>query len=203
MRKDGEGWEVAIHGVLVDRLLALAAMLAIVVLGWPLLSPLLDAQARLAVGALLASSAAGLALLTLADQLRLERLWRGLERVTRVAASCRAVCLSREAPKSLLVAVAVHVALSYVVWLLANGLGLHLPLLTVLVLVPLVLMISMIPVSVAGWGVREGAMVVAFGLLGVPPARAFALSVLFGTLLLVAGFPGGVLWLRGGSRTGR
>ncbi len=63
-------------------------------------------------------------------------------------------------------------------------------------LIPLVMVASAIPISVAGWGVREGAMVAALGLVGVGEAQAFAISLLLGLMLIVAGLPGGLLWLR-------
>jgi hypothetical protein len=65
------------------------------------------------------------------------------------------------------------------------------------VLVPLVVLVSMLPVSVAGWGVREGAMVVALGAVGVDRATALTTSVLFGLALAATGIPGGLLWLYG------
>ena len=64
-----------------------------------------------------------------------------------------------------------------------------------LVIVPPVLLLSVVPISLAGWGVREGAMVVAFGFVDIPIADAFALSVTMGLSLLLAGLPGGVIWL--------
>jgi hypothetical protein len=56
----------------------------------------------------------------------------------------------------------------------------------------------MVPISVAGWGIREGAMIVAFGFVGVPEADALVVSILFGLTLIAAGAPGGVLWLSEG-----
>jgi glycosyltransferase 2 family protein len=58
-----------------------------------------------------------------------------------------------------------------------------------------VLEIAMLPISIAGWGVREGAAVVAFGTLGIPAVMAFGASVLFALLTLVLGLSGGVSWL--------
>jgi uncharacterized membrane protein YbhN (UPF0104 family) len=58
------------------------------------------------------------------------------------------------------------------------------------------MMVTLIPISIAGWGVRESAMVVAFGLIQVPRSDAIAVSLLFGMTLLVTGLPGGVLWWR-------
>ena len=65
-------------------------------------------------------------------------------------------------------------------------------------LVPPVILITVVPVSIAGWGVREGAMVVAFGFLNVPANAAFAVSVLFGLTLAVASLPGSLFWWLGG-----
>jgi uncharacterized membrane protein YbhN (UPF0104 family) len=58
-----------------------------------------------------------------------------------------------------------------------------------------------IPISIAGWGVREGIMVMGFGYLGVPPEQALALSILYGLLLLVVAIPGVIIWFLSGHLT--
>ena len=87
-----------------------------------------------------------------------------------------------------------------VIWLIAESIAADLSLLHCIVLVPPVILISMIPISIAGWGVREGAMVVALGFVDVPAADALVISLAFGILLIAAGLPGGVLWLLSGQR---
>lgn len=62
-------------------------------------------------------------------------------------------------------------------------------------LVPAVLEIAMLPISVAGWGVREGTAIVAFGALGLPAEIAFGSSVLFALILLAVSLIGGALWM--------
>ena len=62
-------------------------------------------------------------------------------------------------------------------------------------LAPAVLEIAMLPISIAGLGLREGAAVVAFGALGVPHDQALGASLAFGLALLLVGLIGGVLWL--------
>jgi len=54
-----------------------------------------------------------------------------------------------------------------------------------------------VPISVGGWGVREGAMVTALGLVNIAPSVALAVSIQFGLIMLVVGLPGGVLALFG------
>ena len=77
----------------------------------------------------------------------------------------------------------------------AKGMQIDLDLGSALVVVPAVMLVSMAPVSFAGWGVREGAMIVGLGLAGIVAADALALSVAFGLLQLALGLPGGALWL--------
>jgi uncharacterized protein (TIRG00374 family) len=62
-------------------------------------------------------------------------------------------------------------------------------------LFPAILLISMVPVSFAGWGMREGAMVVVLGFAGTPAAEALAISLVYGLAQIVIGLPGAVIWL--------
>lgn len=88
-----------------------------------------------------------------------------------------------------------HVNLAMVVWVLALGLGAPVTLVDCLVLVPPVILVATLPISIAGWGAREVAMVTVFGLIGVPSAQATAMSVLFGVATLATALPGGLFWL--------
>ncbi len=81
--------------------------------------------------------------------------------------------------------------------LLARALHVELPLFTHVLLVPLVFIVGLIPISFAGWGIRELGAIGLYGIAGVEPEAATALSVLFGLVLLVTGIPGGLLWLKG------
>ncbi len=59
-----------------------------------------------------------------------------------------------------------------------------------LLMFPVILLISSIPISFAGWGLRESAMVVGLGFAGMPASEALALSVTLGLGLLCIGLPG-------------
>ena len=94
-----------------------------------------------------------------------------------------------------------HANLSLVVYLLALALDIDLSLLNCLVLFPPVLLAQIVPFSVAGWGVREGASVALFALAGVAADQALALSILFGLVAVIISLPGVVLWLLSGRRS--
>lgn len=62
-------------------------------------------------------------------------------------------------------------------------------------LVPAVLEIALLPVSVAGWGLREGVAIISFGAVGLQPGTGLATSAAFGFISLAVGLVGGLLWL--------
>jgi uncharacterized membrane protein YbhN (UPF0104 family) len=76
-------------------------------------------------------------------------------------------------------------ALACVVWLLALSMQIPLGLVHALLLTPVILFITAIPISIAGWGLREGAMVFVFGMIGMSAESAFSLSVGFGLTMMI------------------
>ena len=89
----------------------------------------------------------------------------------------------------------VHLMTVIIAWLCAQALVLPIHLGDCLILVPPVMLLMVVPVSIAGWGVREGAMVMGFAMVGTEAADALALSVAFGLANVVASLPGGMIWL--------
>jgi uncharacterized protein (TIRG00374 family) len=80
------------------------------------------------------------------------------------------------------------------VYFLARALGINFGVGPVLML-PLIMLIASIPISFAGWGAREGAMVAGLGFAGIPPADALAVSVSIGIAQIIVGLPGLVVIL--------
>jgi glycosyltransferase 2 family protein len=76
----------------------------------------------------------------------------------------------------------------------AQATGTGLSPLAVLALVPLILTAMVIPLTVGGWGWREGAAAALFPVAGADPAAGLAASATFGVLMLVSALPG-LLWL--------
>lgn len=64
-----------------------------------------------------------------------------------------------------------------------------------IILVPPVFLITAIPISIAGWGVREGAMITALGFVGISAEAALIISITFGVADLISSVPGGLFWL--------
>ena len=77
--------------------------------------------------------------------------------------------------------------------LLAYALNLPVPLWYLMLFIPLVHILSALPVSFGGIGVREGGYVAFLGLIGVGKDQALAFGVLWSVLVLAAGAIGGVV----------
>jgi uncharacterized protein (TIRG00374 family) len=89
------------------------------------------------------------------------------------------------------IAISVVVQIIVVISIYYCGLALGVDLkLVQLSMLPLILLVSSIPISFAGWGLREGAMVAGLGFAGVSAGDALAISVGFGVAQLLIGLPG-------------
>ena len=144
-----------------------------------------------------ATGFAGLVLLMFVDRLPLKNSrWQFVRGLAVFAADARQVFLHpSNASKVLFWAIVGHANVSLAVYCLGLSIGLEITWLDCLALIPPILLIMALPISIAGWGVREGAMITAFGLIGVPGEGAFALSILFGLMGLLIAVPGGIVWL--------
>lgn len=193
----------SVNGVLLDRVTGLTGLFILVAAGQPLLYARVEEPAtRLAFAAILLAGIGGIAAMILARHIP-ERLLPKRMRgpIHQLSAATRAAYLRPAVSLPVLgLSVAVHGLIVMSVHVIAVGLGLNVGLFESLVLVPAVILLSTIPVSIGGWGLREGLMVVALGLAGVPADAALSVSILFGLAQIAAGLPGGALWLTAGGR---
>lgn len=83
--------------------------------------------------------------------------------------------------------------------LMGQSLGLQVPVMGYAVVVPLVSVLTLLPVSVGGIGVREGSLVLLLKPLGVTGAAALALGLAWFAMNFVMGMVGGLVYLFFGS----
>ena len=115
----------------------------------------------------------------------------------RLQADARKALLAPDAVALQLVSALVVVASYIAVFLIAaRAIGTEASLVTVLPLVAPVLMTMLVPVTIAGWGIREVAATALWGLAGLTPEEGAAVSVAYGLLVLVSSAPG-LLFLSG------
>ncbi|MFL6081345.1 MAG: lysylphosphatidylglycerol synthase transmembrane domain-containing protein [Ornithinibacter sp.] len=189
----GVAWERTAGQVV---LVALTAVVLLVARPFDLVPDVSTASAAVVVGSVVA---AALLVAVLAR-------WRG-GRVTGwlrlVAADLRSL---GSGPASLgivlasLLAVVGHTA-TFV--LAARAVGVRTPVLDLLPLALVVLVMSALPLNLAGWGPREGAAAWVFAAAGLGAASGLATAVAFGAIALVGTLPGAALLLAGRVHRGR
>lgn len=116
----------------------------------------------------------------------------------------RRALLSRSAlPWQLLSSFAVIASYLAVFWCLAMGLGLEVARISpglLLALCTVLLMTMVVPLTVSGWGVREGAAAMLWPLAGMDSQQGVALAVSYGLVVLVSALPGVFFLFSGGRR---
>ena len=191
----------AFNGVMLERVAIVVSipLLATFVLPWFL--PNVDDRyvpwIWAAFAFLVAGSVVGIALLVLLKKLPKNfHHWRLVKGLVGLGDDARRLFLSgRRTVAVLMWSVVGNANVSFAVYLLGRGLGLDIGVIDALAISPFVMLATTVPISIGGWGVREGVMVFSFAMIGISEDGSFALSILLGLAILVTSLPGGIVWL--------
>jgi uncharacterized membrane protein YbhN (UPF0104 family) len=197
-RKSGLSLSASVNSVMLERLVTVLGLVFLVVITEPLLfSRINDVMALATFPVLAICGIVGTAILMYLDRLPENwRHWKIVRGLALLAADTRKLFLRpAHAAGALGISMFGHANISLIAWILARGLNIDITLVDCLVLIPPVMLITTLPISIAGWGVREGAMVAILGFVGVASDAALVLSVIFGLVSTVACLPGGIIWL--------
>ena len=183
----------------VDRWLGLASVLALGAAGLVLvdglpIDPRLAGAVHVLLGAVLLAGLAG----------RLAERTAAAVLPARWAAAAAAVIgavrefLGRRAAVGLVVGLsfAAQVVRVLLAWLIGVGLAIDIPLSYYFVVMPIGIVLILLPISVAGLGPAQGAVMWMLRPAGVPDELSFAMSTLFVLLGVAGNLPGAVLFLR-------
>ncbi len=201
MRRYGVPTDIAISSVVIDRLCSFATLPFIIALGIPhALALALGSADQSLLLFILIFSIAGLSGALLFGKVHSYfPAWLVLQPfgpIARLSNKLWAVLtISSQRAKILLASTLVHVMRIVIVFSLAKTLGIGLSFIDCFALVPISLLVAMIPISLASWGVREAAFIFVLGFSGVAAEDALALSLLFGAFRLTIGAIGGLAWL--------
>jgi hypothetical protein len=91
--------------------------------------------------------------------------------------------------------ITVHVLGCMTFWVVSRFLNIEMTLYQTLVGFPLVMLASFVPISIGGWGTREGAAIIVFSTFGISQQDALICSIGFGLTYLGVGFFGAIVWL--------
>lgn len=184
--------------VLLDRMLGVMGVVLLVMVSFPASSQLVAneiMQWSIAVAVLTALGAV-LGVLFLDRMTSRIRRWRFARGLGALSVSAKSLLFStRLGVYLVLLSVAVQLLSVLALGLLATAISFDVSWIALLIVLPLATLVMTIPISVAGWGVREGVMVIGLGFAGADAEKTVVLSILFGVLVLLVALPGGLLWL--------
>jgi len=188
----------AIRSILLDRACGYTVLVIIYAAALPSLLKLLpEVRERAGVVAVLAAALVGLLALVSLDYLPRPLLGlRIIAPFAELSRECRRLFTYPQRCGAVLSLSVLAILLSIIAFkLIGDAVGSRLSIGIWAMVVPPVAFIQLLPVSLAGWGVREMALVVALGSFGVPAETALAISVMMGFCLILLGLPGGLIWL--------
>jgi hypothetical protein len=122
-------------------------------------------------------------------------IWKCLEKLY---ISCNNYKRNKEAiNRALLLSFFIQALSILTIYVLSYSIGLQISLIHFFVFVPLINVLIMLPVSIGGIGVQEGAFIYFFSQVGVTSDEALTVALLFRALTIAVFIPGGILYIMG------
>ncbi len=197
--RSGAGWRAATYSILTDRAIGLIALAFIIVASLPWSYGMIaDQNGRLALVFIgFAALAGGLGFLLLGH---LPWPWLKKWWPTKHIHACSLVANQvifnrRSGPEIAVLSLSIHVLAVVIAWCAVRSIAAPADFGQLFMLVPPIMLITMMPISIAGWGVREATMMVAFGYAGLAQTDGTVVSILFGIVSSIVGGLGGLVWI--------
>ncbi|MGO8828559.1 MAG: lysylphosphatidylglycerol synthase transmembrane domain-containing protein [Steroidobacteraceae bacterium] len=198
VHRSGHGRRISVITVISDRIYGMLALACLALVSYPVLVHFsVSVKALIVIGASVMGASAALAAAFWLDRLPgwMHR-WALIRHLGSLSEATRAVTADRRAFAPLVgLSFLVHAITILATVVLLGAVAPQVHLLLCAALVPVIMLMAMVPVSIAGWGVREGVMIYGLGLANVPPEAALIVSILIGLCLAGVGLLGGVAWL--------
>ncbi|MCG2671841.1 lysylphosphatidylglycerol synthase transmembrane domain-containing protein [Bradyrhizobium sp. GCM10023182] len=195
----GAGWRAATYSIFVDRAIGLIALAILIVASLPWSYQLItDPHGRSALLLVdLAALAGGIGFLIFGV---LKWSWLKTWWATHHLHACavianRVIFNPTRGPRVAVLSLLVHVLTAVIAWCVVQSIAAPVSLAQVFLLVPPVMLITLMPISIAGWGVREATMGLAFGFAGLAANEGVNVSLLFGAVVFIVGAVGGLVWI--------
>jgi glycosyltransferase 2 family protein len=195
----GAGWRAATYSILTDRAVGLIALALIIVASLPWSYGMIaDAKGRLALVFVdFAALLGGLGFLLLGH---LPWSWLKSWWPTRHIHACSVIANQvifsrRSGLKIAVLSLSIQVLAVVIAWCCVRSIDAFANFEQLFMLTPPIMLIAMLPISIAGWGVREATMMVAFGYAGLAQTDGTVVSILLGADSFIVGALGGLVWI--------
>src|SRR5580704_1565019 len=207
VNRTGAGWRAATYSILTDRAIGLIALALIIVASLPWSYGMIaDSNGRLALVIVdFAALSGGLGFLLLGHlPWKWLKTWWPTKHVHACSVIANKVIFDRRSgPKIALLSLSIHVLAVVIAWCAVRSIAAPADFEQIFLLIPPIMLITMMPISIAGWGLREATMMVAFGYAGLAQMDGTVVSILFGLVYFVVGGLGGLVWIFSAEKAAR
>jgi uncharacterized membrane protein YbhN (UPF0104 family) len=205
--RGGAGWRAATYSIFVDRAIGLIALAIIIVASLPwsysLISDPHGRSALLFVDFAALAGGAGFLVLGRLHWPWLKRWWATHHLHACSVIANRVIFGRKHGPAVAALSTLVHVLTVVIVWCVVQSIAAPVVFSQIFQLLPPVMLITMLPISIAGWGVREATMGLAFGYAGLITSEGVNVSLLFGAVTFLVGAFGGLVWIFSAEKAAR
>ena len=205
--RSGAGWRAATYSIFVDRAIGLIALAVIIVASLPWSSALIaDSYGRSALALLdfaALAGGAGFLVLGVLPWPWLKTWWATHHIHACAVIANRVIFSKRNEPQIAMLSLLIHVLAVVIAWCVVQSIVAPVGFSEIFLLIPPVMLITMLPISIAGWGVREATMALAFGYAGLVTNEGINVSLLYGAVYFVAGAIGGLVWIFSAEKAAR
>jgi glycosyltransferase 2 family protein len=197
--RTGAGWRAASYSILTDRAVGFIALALIIVASLPWSYEMIaDPQGRLALVLVdLAALAAGVGFLIFGHlHFAWLKRWWPTRHIHACSVIANQVIFNKKGGLQIsILSLSIHVMAVAIAWCAVRSIAATAEFEQIFMLTPPIMLITMLPISIAGWGLREATMMVAFGYAGLAPADGTVVSILYGAVYFIVGGIGGLVWI--------
>jgi glycosyltransferase 2 family protein len=205
--RSGAGWRAATYSIFVDRAVGLIALSIIIVASLPwsyhLISDPYGRSALALVDIAALAGGAGFVVLGMLPWPWLKRWWATHHIHACAVIANRVIFSMKNEPTIALLSFLVHFLAVVIAWCVVQSISAPVSFQQTFLLIPPVMLITMLPISIAGWGVREATMGLAFGYAGLMTNEGINVSLLYGAVSFMVGAIGGLVWIFSAEKAAR
>ena len=185
------------YGVFVDRVVGLVGLLVLNLLATIIFFGTFDKEFSLLIILMTLGGILGFITLFHLEKIKFLGKYKFLDLFHRLARRLNALYPDRKTLiKHIAISVLIHLLSVLTMYGLSLSIDLHLSFQIFLIAVPPVFLLTIVPISLAGWGIREGAMIGIFLLIGADQTKVLAMSIIYGILLIISSLPGSYFWIK-------
>lgn len=187
----------AFYGIFVDRVVGLVGLLVLNLIANLLFADTFPTWLFNLINLITLGGIGGFILMMNLDKFTFLARLKGLDLLHRLGLRMQKLYASRLLLiRHIAISLVVHLFTVIAIYFLALSVDVFVGFEIFLIAVPPVFLLTIVPISLAGWGVREGAMVGILMLVGIAQAKILAISILYGILLIITALPGAWFWNR-------